>query len=114
MKCVICNEDIPIEANGWDMGHNAQPLVYEGRCCLECNIKYVLPARINGKGLLHYIDGDKPYYAKIDEAVELGIITREEADKKLEDDPTGEKDFDPKVLTELGLATLKLLREESE
>lgn len=26
--------------------HNACPLVENGRCCTECNMKYVIPARI--------------------------------------------------------------------
>ena len=31
-KCSICFNTIGIDDNGWDGGHNAQP-VNDGRCC---------------------------------------------------------------------------------
>jgi hypothetical protein len=46
MKCCICNEEIPVEAHGWDKGHHAGPIVPEGRCCNDCQYKHVIPARI--------------------------------------------------------------------
>lgn len=39
MKCVICGKEI----QGY--GNNAIPLK-KGRCCDDCNIKYVIPKRI--------------------------------------------------------------------
>lgn len=49
MKCVLCNEDIRGEViNGIARvyGHNPSPLSNEGKCCDECNMKKVIPARI--------------------------------------------------------------------
>jgi len=40
--CCICGK----EAEGW--GNNPAPVRDEGRCCDECNIKKVVPARIAG------------------------------------------------------------------
>ena len=45
MKCVICEEEIETVFNGWDQGHNAEP-VSEGRCCGECNSNTVIPTRL--------------------------------------------------------------------
>lgn len=39
MKCVICNGDYT------GMGHNASPM-RNGRCCLRCNERHVVPSRI--------------------------------------------------------------------
>jgi hypothetical protein len=44
-KCVICGSEIMREWNGWDGGHNAEP-VKEGRCCAPCNYTIVVPTRI--------------------------------------------------------------------
>lgn len=44
--CVICAGDIDVQANGWAGGHNAYPVVREGRCCTDCNTTVVVPARI--------------------------------------------------------------------
>lgn len=49
MKCCLCGEDIDIGWQGWEEGHNAQPLK-KGRCCTKCNSKKVIPARIRGVG----------------------------------------------------------------
>lgn len=38
--CCICGKKI----DGY--GNNPYPYKEEGRCCKECNIKYVIPARI--------------------------------------------------------------------
>lgn len=40
MQCVLCNEEIEPQANGWAGGHNAQPLA-EGRCCDKCNFDVI-------------------------------------------------------------------------
>lgn len=45
MKCSICNDEIQADINGWDKGHNAQP-VNDGRCCDDCNHSVVLHERI--------------------------------------------------------------------
>lgn len=45
MKCSICKEPIEIEINGWDQGHNAEP-INSGRCCRHCNFHQVVPARL--------------------------------------------------------------------
>jgi hypothetical protein len=42
MLCVICNEIIKTEINGWDRGHNAEP-VKSGRCCSACKKGVVIP-----------------------------------------------------------------------
>ncbi len=45
MKCSICFEEIPVLSNGWDGGNNAAP-VNTGRCCDDCNLRTVVPARL--------------------------------------------------------------------
>lgn len=47
MKCVICESEIETTFNGWDQGHNAEP-VAKGRCCGECNQNKVIPKRLKG------------------------------------------------------------------
>ena len=44
-KCSICFNTIGIDDDGWDGGHNAQP-VNDGRCCEACNEMVVLKARL--------------------------------------------------------------------
>ena len=44
MKCVICNEKITADKNGWEGGCNAEP-VASGQCCGYCDDNIVLPAR---------------------------------------------------------------------
>lgn len=44
-KCSICFKTIGVDANGWDGGHNAQP-VNNGRCCESCNDTVVITARL--------------------------------------------------------------------
>lgn len=39
MQCCICGK--PLKAHG----HNPYPMEHSGRCCDECNIAVVLPAR---------------------------------------------------------------------
>lgn len=45
MKCSICDKDIPVKEGGWDSGNNAQP-INDGRCCDDCNMNVVIPARL--------------------------------------------------------------------
>jgi len=45
MKCSICKKKILPNIHGWDGGNNAQP-INDGRCCDDCNLKYVIPERI--------------------------------------------------------------------
>ena len=45
MKCVICNEKITADPNGWEGGCNAEP-VESGQCCYNCDMNVVLPARL--------------------------------------------------------------------
>ena len=47
--CVICKEPVTPDPNGWDGGHNAQP-VAEGQCCGDCNDRVVTVARLVDKG----------------------------------------------------------------
>ena len=43
-ECVLCGDEIDVQANGWAHGHNAQPLA-DGQCCSSCN-GLVIIARI--------------------------------------------------------------------
>ena len=45
MKCIICKSKIKKESNGWDGGHNAEPVI-KGRCCIICNDAIVIPMRL--------------------------------------------------------------------
>ena len=45
MKCIICKEKITPDPDGWEGGHNAEPIA-EGRCCGDCNWGLVTPARL--------------------------------------------------------------------
>ena len=47
--CVICEETIIPDLNGWGGGHNAQP-VAEGQCCGDCNERVVMVARLENRG----------------------------------------------------------------
>ena len=49
MDCVICKDPITPDRNGWDGGHNAQP-VAKGRCCGTCNDTKVIQARLKNLG----------------------------------------------------------------
>lgn len=47
MTCCICEEEIEVEPlSGWSEGHNADPVVPEGRCCNNCNADVVVPERM--------------------------------------------------------------------
>ena len=45
MKCSICTNEIDVQSNGWEGGHNALPLS-NGRCCTICNDTEVVPMRM--------------------------------------------------------------------
>lgn len=45
--CCLCGKHIENEYS-----HNAEPLVEEGRCCIECNALKVMPARLKDMGLI--------------------------------------------------------------
>ena len=45
MKCVICSQSISSDPDGWDGGHNAEP-INSGKCCGFCNARIVTPTRI--------------------------------------------------------------------
>lgn len=53
--CVICDGTIDEEDYGegedgirriWDGGHNPWPIKDNGRCCTDCNLFVVVPARM--------------------------------------------------------------------
>ncbi len=52
MQCSICKEEIEKQVDQstgkvfWDQGHNAEPLVEDGRCCDTCNYTKVIPVRL--------------------------------------------------------------------
>ena len=50
MKCAICKNEIEVVGT-WTEGHNAEPVVENGRCCGNCNDTKVIPARLRGLGL---------------------------------------------------------------
>ena len=45
MKCVICSQRISSDPDGWDGGHNAEPVAV-GKCCGACN-EIVIIRRLN-------------------------------------------------------------------
>ena len=45
MKCSICKEEIKHDLNGWDKGHNADP-INNGKCCGFCNDTIVSVTRL--------------------------------------------------------------------
>ena len=45
MKCSICTNEIDVQANGYEGGHNAFP-ISNGRCCTKCNDTEVIPMRM--------------------------------------------------------------------
>ena len=47
--CIICNDNIGVDVNGWDGGHNASP-IKEGQCCENCNRTKVIPERMRNFG----------------------------------------------------------------
>ena len=45
MNCSICEEKIIADPFGWEGGNNAEP-INDGKCCWQCDINVVLPARL--------------------------------------------------------------------
>ena len=45
MTCSICNGPIATEPSGWDGGRNAEPIT-DGRCCADCDGRWVTTARL--------------------------------------------------------------------
>jgi hypothetical protein len=52
MECSICKEEIEKQLDPstgevfWELGHNSEPVVEDGRCCDSCNYTKVIPARL--------------------------------------------------------------------
>ena len=46
MNCDICQEEVSPDQFGWDKGHNAAPIINNGRCCTSCNEYLVIPTRL--------------------------------------------------------------------
>lgn len=44
MKCCICHREIE-PVGTWKEGNNAEP-IKNGRCCDNCNVVFVIPARL--------------------------------------------------------------------
>ena len=83
MKCSICTNEIDVQSNGWEEGHNALPLS-NGRCCTLCNDTEVIPMRmafiqlgrsIPKEGLKEIIESQRK--ARAIANVSLKNITRE-------------------------------------
>jgi len=53
MDCVICENVIEPNANGWDKGNNAWP-VKQGKCCDTCDENVVIPRRMLDMGYHSY------------------------------------------------------------
>tara|TARA_R100000152_G_C6782229_1_gene219160 strand:+ start:12576 stop:12911 length:336 start_codon:yes stop_codon:yes gene_type:complete len=50
LKCVICEEPIEPNINGWKGGNNPFPVSEHGRCCDSCDVDVVLKARLQNSG----------------------------------------------------------------
>lgn len=46
MECCICRQEIP-PVGDWTQGNDAWP-VADGRCCNQCDMAVVVPARLRG------------------------------------------------------------------
>ena len=50
LTCSICDNDIEHEispnGNVWNLGHNAEPIRHDQRCCTKCNDDVVIPTRM--------------------------------------------------------------------
>ena len=57
MKCIICSNKIIPDPDGWDGGHNAEPIA-KGKCCESCN-EIVTIRRLNDHQLLRYQNRSK-------------------------------------------------------
>ena len=85
MICVLCNEEIKgdvVNGEAKVYGHNPAPLADEGKCCDECNMFKVIPARMDRS----YIDPVKCVEKKSDKplsAAEIAIVLYEVIEKDL-------------------------------
>lgn len=61
MNCSICDKEIPVKEGGWSQGNNAQP-INDGRCCDECNVNVVIPARLHAVSNRHEEQDDREYW----------------------------------------------------
>ena len=89
MICVLCNEEIKGDVvNGMVnvYGNNPHPLADEGRCCDDCNMFKVIPARMDRS----YIDPVKCVEKKSDKplsAVEIAAKLYEIIAMEIDDQP---------------------------
>ena len=89
MICVLCNEEIKGDVvNGMVnvYGNNPHPLADEGRCCDDCNMFKVIPARMDRS----YIDPVKCVEKKSDKplsAVEIAAKLHEIIAMEMDDQP---------------------------
>jgi len=70
MKCVLCNEEIKGDVvNGIALpyGNNPHPLADEGKCCDDCNMFKVIPARMERS----YVDPVKCVEKKSDKPLSV-------------------------------------------
>ncbi len=51
MKCVICGKEIENPYGFTVVGCNPDPVKNHGRCCTDCNWKYVIPMRVLQSGI---------------------------------------------------------------
>ena len=88
MKCSICTNEIDVQSNGWEEGHNALPLS-NGRCCTLCNDTEVIPMRmafiqsgrsIPKEGLKEIIESQRKARALVD--VSLKNMAKEVNERK--------------------------------
>ena len=53
MKCIFCEKEI----KGYD--NNPEPVKSEGRCCDDCNVSIVIPARLQNLYALRRSKNDR-------------------------------------------------------
>lgn len=73
MKCCLCDGEVEVQSNGWCHGHNAEPLVKNGRCCETCNSSKVIPAR-----LVDYFENRKELDSAAKKTIFTGLILETE------------------------------------
>ena len=89
MICVLCNEEIKGDVvNGIALpyGNNPHPLADEGKCCDDCNMFKVIPARMDRS----YVDPVKCVEKKSDKplsAVEIAAKLHEIIAMEMDDQP---------------------------
>lgn len=93
-ECVICHQ--PFEG----YGNNAEP-VAEGRCCDECNIKVVIPARIEEMNKSKKLDEAKEKDEAEEKAEPEELIEPEEKQVEPEDDASEGKIISPETMDDI-------------